>query len=208
MKDKDEEIERLELSRNGGYEFGYTGKVIPKGRQVNVDLSDQLREKDANINDLSDQLREKEAIIKDLSNEHGKKGEDTMGDEEENMAKKKAEIEELYERNSRLTLRENEQHKLYHDVMAKNELLKAQVNAQKEELDRLELSRKVGYEFGSTGKVIPRGRQVSVVLCLLLHFDKSRGLIFMCHILKYPSTMIRCSESIFCRRQATTRMRL
>jgi hypothetical protein len=63
VKDKDEEIERLELSRNGGYEFGYTGKVIPKGRQVNVDLSDQLREKDANINDLSDQLREKEETI-------------------------------------------------------------------------------------------------------------------------------------------------
>jgi len=137
-----------------------------------------------------------------------------MGDEEENMAKKDEEIEELYAIIDKRNLWIKGQQDLNDKLSNHNELLKAQareltaqVNAQKEELDRLELSRKVGYEFGSTGKVIPRGRQVSVVLCLLLHFDKSRGLIFMCHILKYPSTMIRCSESIFCRRQATTRMR-
>ena len=60
MKDKDEEIERLELSRNGGYEFGYTGKVIPKGRQVNVDLSDQLREKEETIEIMEGWLKAKE----------------------------------------------------------------------------------------------------------------------------------------------------
>ncbi len=85
--------------------------------------------------------------------------------------------------------------------------LTAQVKAKQEELDRLERSHKVGYEFGSTGTVIDRDKQVSVVLCLLLHFDKSRGLIIMCHILQYPSSMTRCSESRICIRPATTKIR-
>ena len=56
-----------------------------RDKDANINnLSDQLREKNTNINNLSDQLREKDDIIENLRNEHGKKGEDNMGDEEEN----------------------------------------------------------------------------------------------------------------------------
>jgi chromosome segregation ATPase len=199
-------------------------------KKIKLD-KDQLN-KDGMTKDLSEQLKEKEAII-------------------ENLRNKLKEMDELYEKNSRLTRRENDQNKKLLDQTKRNEQLNAQVkeltakvNAQSEDQDRFgrlkeqllaqskqifhdneqllarknELIAQVkeqedslkangGYKFGSTGTVIDRDKQVSVVLCLLLHFDKSRGLIFMCHILKYPSTMIRCSKSIFCRRQATTRMR-
>jgi hypothetical protein len=53
-----------------------------------IKMENNQLEKDAIIKNLSVQLREKEAIIKDLWNQHGKKGEDTMGDEEEDMAER------------------------------------------------------------------------------------------------------------------------
>jgi len=138
---------------------------------------DQLN-KDGMTKDLSEQLKEKEAIIENLREKLNEKIAD-YNQLAKSLRKKEATI------------------KIMDDLRKSSE----------DKLDRLQLSCNGGYAFGSTGNVIDRERQVSVVLCLLLLFDKSRGLIIMCHILQYPSSMIRCSESRFCRRPATTRMR-
>ena len=159
-------------------------------------VNEQL-EKDAIIKDLSNQLREKDAIMEDLSNQHGKKGKDTTGDEAEDMAEKDAEIKELHDLLNKRGFQLREQHKLYHELLGHNELLKAQARVleaqaktKDKELNRFDLSQKVGYEFGSTGKVVLRGNQVSVVLCLLLHSDKSSRSIF-----KPPHTVLEMARS-------------
>ena len=152
-------------------------------KKIKLD-KDQLN-KDGMTKDLSEQLKEKEAIIENLR---------------EKLNEKIADYNQLTK-----SLREKEATITIMDDLRKSS--EDELKAKEDKLDRLQLSCNGGYAFGSTGNVIDRERQVSVVLCLLLHFDKSRGLIIMCHILQYPSSMIRCSESRFCRRPATTRMR-
>jgi hypothetical protein len=202
-------------------------------KDVNINnLSDQLREKDEKIGKGTvgdgEDITTSSQLARAADNIVTQQDTRSTGDEEETVTKKNKEIEELkdlvhkYAYLKEQLLTQNKQ--IFHDNQQlqarKNELtaqvkeqegsLKAnedELKAKRGELNKLWLPCNGGYEFSSTGTVIDGDKQVSVVLCLLLHFNKSRGLIIMCHILQYPSSMIRCSESRFCRRPATTRMR-
>ena len=222
-KDVEEDDERLRQflvhkNRNAAMKKIKLDENQPDKDGMTKDLSEQLKEKEAIIENLSNKLKEMDELYERNSrltrreNDQYKKLLDLMDYNEQLKAQVKeltakvnaqSEDQDRFGRLKEQLLAQSKQ--IFHDneqlLARKNELI-AQV---KEQEDSLKANG--GYKFGSSGTVIDRDKQVSVVLCLLLHFDKSRGLIIMCHILKYPSTMIRCSESRFCRRQVTKRMR-
>ena len=206
-------------------------QLTDKDANIN-NLSDQLREKDEKIGKGTvgdgEDITTSSQLARAADNIVTQQDTRSMGDEEETVTKKNKEIEELkdlvhkYAYLKEQLLTQNKQ--IFHDneqLQARKMELTAQVKeqegslkanedelkAKRGELNKLWLPCNGGYEFSSTGTVIDGDKQVSVVLCLLLHFNKSRGLIIMCHILQYPSSMIRCSESRFCRRPATTKIR-
>jgi hypothetical protein len=188
VEEDDERLRKYLVRKNNNVAKKKTkteNNQFEKDAKIN-NLSDQLREKEAINKDLSDQLREKEAKIKDLS--------DRLREKEARINKMNLWEDEHQNQYYRLSnhnqLLKDQARELKAEVKAKDrELkslareLKAKVKAKDEELKSLDRHHKSGYAFGITGKVIPEGAQVSVVLCLLLHSNKSHGLIFMCHIL-------------------------